>query len=147
MLPGVDVDALVPRERSTRAALSAPLLTLAATASATALVAVRSPEESGHYPTCPFLAITGWWCPGCGSMRAVHALAHGDVGTAIDRNVLTVAAIPVALAAWVLWVKRSLHPTGRPARGVPSTVVWSVLLLVAAFGVFRNTGAGEWFAP
>src|SRR5690606_29528852 len=43
-------------------------------AAATLVVATVSPEEPGHYPTCPFLALTGAWCPGCGSLRALHAL-------------------------------------------------------------------------
>ncbi|HUR76168.1 MAG TPA: DUF2752 domain-containing protein [Sporichthya sp.] len=135
-----------PRSGRARPPWAAPVLHLAAVA-ATLVVAVRSPEESGHYPTCPFLAITGWWCPGCGSLRAVHALAHGDVGTAIDRNVLTVAAIPFAAIAWVMWLVRRTRPQRPPGRGVPAPAIWAGLILLVAFGVFRNTGPGAWFAP
>ena len=40
------------------------------------------PNQPGHYPTDPFLAITGLYCPGCGTLRALHALARGDLLTA-----------------------------------------------------------------
>ena len=43
-----------------------------------ALVAAVDPHTSGRYPTCPFHAVTGLWCPGCGGLRAVHDLTHGS---------------------------------------------------------------------
>ena len=33
-------------------------------------------------PGCPFLGLTGWFCPGCGSSRAIRALVSGDVARA-----------------------------------------------------------------
>ncbi|MEJ2068687.1 MAG: DUF2752 domain-containing protein, partial [Deltaproteobacteria bacterium] len=35
------------------------------------------PGQSPIYPPCPFHLITGLYCPGCGSLRALHALFHG----------------------------------------------------------------------
>ena len=34
------------------------------------VVAVLDPNEPGHYPTCPFLRLTGLGVPGCGSLAA-----------------------------------------------------------------------------
>ena len=123
------------------------MVALAATAAGLATVATVDPERPGHYPTCPFLALTGWWCPGCGSLRAVHALAHGDVATALDRNVLTVLAVPALVVAWFAWLRRAL--TGRPRsdRAAPPWLLWALLGLFVAFGVLRNTPAGSWLAP
>jgi Protein of unknown function (DUF2752) len=55
---------------------------------AVALVGALDPNAPGHFPTCPVLALTGWWCPFCGGLRAVHALVHGDPATAVARNPL-----------------------------------------------------------
>lgn len=128
-----------------RAAWAAPTLALVPVAAATALVAALSPEEPGNYPSCPFHVVTGWWCPGCGSLRAVHALAHGDLGTAIDRNVLLVLAVPVLVLAWAAWLRRTV--TGRARRAVPIAAVWALLATVGAFWVLRNVPAGSWLSP
>ncbi len=149
-----------PVRAGSQSAWTAPALVGAGVAAATAVVAVVSPEEPGAYPACPFHAVTGWWCPGCGSLRAVHALTHGDVPTAIDRNVLLVLAVPVLVLAWAAWLRRTV--TGRPGEGlvradvistdnvrrrVPAAAGWVLLATVGAFWVLRNVPAGSWLAP
>ena len=32
------------------------------------------PRNPGTYPICPFLGLTGFHCPGCGTLRALHQL-------------------------------------------------------------------------
>jgi hypothetical protein len=128
----------------TRAA--APAAALAAAAAAVGVVAVVDPNEPGHYPACPFLSLTGWYCPGCGSLRAVHALAHGDVGEAVARNPLAVACVPLLVTLFVLWTRRRL--TGR-ARTWAAPAAWinALLALVIAFWVLRNLEPFAWLAP
>ena len=104
------------------------------------------PNEAGHYPTCPFLSLTGLACPGCGSLRAVHALAHGDVGAALGLNLLTVLAIVPLVVIWARWLVRSR--SGVPRSTVaPAPVLWGLLVVVVAFGVLRNLPAFGWLAP
>lgn len=53
-------------------------------------------DPSSHlFPRCPFHALTGLDCPGCGSQRAVHALLHGDVVSAWHFNALLTASLPL----------------------------------------------------
>ena len=47
------------------------------------------------FPKCPFHTLTGLFCPGCGSQRAVSALLHLDILSAMRNNVLLVAALPM----------------------------------------------------
>lgn len=124
-----------------------PLAVLGLAVSAVGVLATVSPEEPGHYPTCPFLAATGWWCPGCGSLRAVHALAHGDIATAVERNVLTVAAVPALAVAWVVWLRRSVTGRARSSRAAPVVALWLLLAAIVGFWVLRNVPAGSWLAP
>ena len=49
------------------------------------------------YPPCPFYYITGLYCPGCGSSRALHQLLHGNLLMALDLNPLMVLSIPFVL--------------------------------------------------
>jgi hypothetical protein len=98
-----------------------------------ALTAIVSPEEPGHYPTCPFRALTGMACPGCGSLRALHDLAHGHVVSALHHNALLVTMLPVALAAWLRVV------TGKtPTRSRPRWLGAAVLVALVIWTVVRN---------
>jgi hypothetical protein len=128
------------------AALARPLGTAAAALAATAYVGLVDPNDPGHYPTCPFLAVTGQFCPGCGSLRAVHALATGDPAAAVGLNVLTLVGLVVLATIWARWAVRSW-------RGEPRTSAapaWSLYLMfgvAVVFWVVRNLPVGEALAP
>src|SRR4051794_8882384 len=92
-------------------------------AAAAGWVAAVDPSEPGHYPTCPFLFLTGWYCPGCGSLRCLHALSHGDVGAAVSFNPLTVVGLLAVIGLWAAWAQRRI--TGRPRRAAPAWVLWT----------------------
>lgn len=49
-----------------------------------------SPTEIPHFPRCPFLTFTGYQCPGCGTLRCIHALLHFHFMEALRYNILTV---------------------------------------------------------
>lgn len=126
--------------------LAAPGVVAAVAVGASTLVGVVDPNLPGRYPTCPFLLLTGWYCPGCGSLRAVHALVHLDVGTAVDRSPLLVAVLPFMALAWLAWVRRAV--TGRPPRRVlPASVVYLLGAAVVAYWLLRNLPATAWLAP
>jgi hypothetical protein len=129
-----------------RRAVLRPLGVAAAALAATGYVASVDPNAAGHYPTCPFLAITGWYCPGCGALRAVHALAHGDLMTALARNPFAVVAVGYVVVTWVLWLDRTA--TGRPRRWVaPPRVLYGVLGAILMFWVLRNVPGWTWLSP
>jgi len=134
-----------PRARRT-GALRGPVLVAGAAAGVMGLVGFLDPNEPGHYPTCPFLALTGHWCPGCGSLRALHALAHGDFATALARNPFTVVAAAGLLVAWVLWVRRGWGSRQR-TWVAPPAVLYALLAAVLAFWVLRNVPGWTWLSP
>jgi len=132
-------------ERSRRAVLL-PLGVAASAMIGVAYVANVDPSVSGHYPTCPFLAVTGWYCPGCGTLRAVHALAHFDVMTAWARNPLAVVGAGYLLVTWVLWLERTV--TGRrPSWLAPTWVTYAVPGAILIFWVLRNVPGWTWLSP
>ena len=89
-----------------------------------------------HVPLCPLHSLTGWWCPFCGSLRAVDELARGHFGAALHDNLLLVSALPVALAFWWAWVLRARAGDGAPRRSPAAPL--AVMLLLVAFAVVRN---------
>lgn len=126
----------------------APVLGVgAAVVLATAYLAVVDPHEPGHYPTCPTLALAGFFCAGCGALRAVHSLAHLDLAGAWDMNPLLVVATPFVVAAWFAWLRRAW--LGVPRRApLPGWLVWVFFGVTVAYSVLRNVPAfAPWLAP
>jgi hypothetical protein len=96
-------------------------------------------------PLCPLHAMTGLWCPFCGSTRAGYAMIHADPVTALHDNALFVVALPLlAVLWWRWWQSPGTSPGGRP---LPRPVSWALAVVVLAFGVLRNLPQGYWLAP
>ena len=128
--------------------LSGPAVAFAAVTAATAYVAEVDPGHPGHYPVCPFLRITGWWCPACGGLRCVHALSRGELWTALHDNALATAACLAAVVCWVRWTWRAAHGRDTPPPALPGIrrlILPAVLVL--GFTVLRNLSYGAFLAP
>lgn len=109
-------------------------------------VGLVDPNTAGHYPTCPLLAITGWYCPGCGGLRAVYALGHGDLPTALARNPFAVLVLGYLVVTWVLWFQRRAR--GRPFRWPASSrVLYGALFAIVTFWALRNVPGWTWLSP
>ena len=100
-----------------------------------------APDQHGFYPRCFFYALTGWQCPGCGGLRAMHSLLHGDIGAAFAYNPLLVSLVPAMLAAvWWLVVQKS---AGKPLRlPMKPLCLWLLLGVGVVFAVVRNLPGG-----
>lgn len=99
------------------------------------LVFAFDPAATWWFPSCPLRALTGWLCPFCGSLRAIHALVHGDPRVAVALNPLVTAGVLIGVAALV---SDAVHPvrTSRfeqllarcfSARGVAVAIAFAVL--------------------
>jgi hypothetical protein len=138
---------VAPRGPDRVRAVLAPAGVAVAAAAGVLYVGMVDPNQAGHYPTCPFLALTGLYCPGCGTLRAVHALAHGDPGTALGLNVVSVALIPFLAFAWGRWAARSWQGRRVRANVVRPVFIWAFLALVIVFWIVRNLPFGQFLAP
>ncbi|MBL8930434.1 MAG: DUF2752 domain-containing protein [Kineosporiaceae bacterium] len=117
----------------------APALTAAGAAAGCLMLSVRDPREPGSYGICPWLAVTGTFCPGCGLLRAVNRLLDGDVVRALAYNALIVAAVPVLVYAWLTWALPNRVTRSWPRlERLPAPVVWAGYGLLAVFWVARN---------
>jgi hypothetical protein len=126
--------------------VTGPVLVAAAAVAVTGYVAVVSPDVPGHYPTCPFLALTGYYCPGCGSLRAIHALVRGHVAQAFGYNLFAMTMLPVLGCICGAWLVRSAR--GQPrSRAAHPAWIWGFAALTVLFWVFRNLPAGHFLAP
>ena len=121
-----------------RAARWAPLGVLAGGLAGCAYLALNDPSDpSTAMPACPFHAVTGLWCPGCGGLRMVHALLHGRVGEAAHDNVVLLAASPVLLALLLAWSVTTLRG-GRFRLRISPPVAVALFVLMLVWFVARN---------
>lgn len=128
--------------RSRGRRMLAPVLTAALTVGALGYLSIVDPNEPGHYPLCPTKALLGIDCPGCGCMRGLYSLTHGDIAGAANHNILLLLLVPIAIVLWARWALRawrgvspavSLHAARRRNR-----VMILALVAILAFGVVRN---------
>ena len=115
---------------------------------ASLLLHLRDPHRGGSWGYCPWLFLTGTYCPGCGGLRAVSDLTDGDLAGAASSNLMLVAASPL-LVFW--WTRTVLDRWRGRVRAVSSRrqtgLATGFLVLALAFAVIRNTGFGAWLAP
>jgi hypothetical protein len=138
--------AVSPAARTRAQRVVAPAATIAGLVAATGALYLRDPHASGSWGYCP-ISLLGIYCPGCGGLRAVNDLTHGDLAGAASSNALLLLAMPVAvflLARWTIDAWR-----GRQ-RGLPALSSWPVLsvgiALTTVFTVARNLPE-SWLAP
>ena len=98
-------------------------------------IARVDPNKAGHYPTCPVRMLLGIDCPGCGSLRTIHALLHGEFVVALDRNALLVLAIPVVVTGIARWAVEEPPSVVNRWRYGP----WALIALLATW-----TGAAQY---
>ena len=96
--------------------------------------------ESLQIPRCPFLQLTGWQCPGCGSMRGIHALLHGDRGRVLQLNVMLIPGLIYFAFLVLLELSRShdLRAERLYRRFSGRTASWIIFAIIVAWGIGRN---------
>lgn len=121
---------------NTRRAVLAAMILLSVTG--LILLRVFDPATSAIFPPCPVRYLTGLYCPGCGSLRALHALLHGDLRRAWAMNAMTVMLLPFVAYG----LGRELHAQffgRRPARKMlPARFIQGLAVLIVLFGIARN---------
>src|SRR5215510_3942085 len=110
-------------------------LTIVALAGATILF-LYNPAQFGFYPVCVFHKSTGLLCPGCGCLRAIHQLLHGNIGMALHFNALLVLSLP--LVAWY-GIRLILHQTRNASLPIIGLRwAWAAVAVILVFTVLRN---------
>lgn len=99
---------------------------------------VFNPASSGIFPPCPFHRLTGLYCPGCGSLRAVHQLLHGNLSMAFRLNPLLILSL-ILFAFWLIYCGvLAVRKRPLPTVTIPSYGIWLILLIIVLFWILRN---------
>jgi hypothetical protein len=95
------------------------------------------PTSSPLFPRCPFYALTGYLCPGCGTQRAIHALLHGNIPAAYHFNALLLIALPYIAILLIAEATRKTLPrfytivNSRP-------IIWFWFIIIILWWLIRN---------
>ena len=96
------------------------------------------PATSRLFPPCPLRYLTGWYCPGCGSLRALHELLRGNPRAAWALNPLTVVLLPFLIYGMASYVLFELRGRYLPRVLLPAVWIWILCAVIISFGVARN---------
>ncbi len=96
------------------------------------------PTSLKWVPACPFHAVTGLYCPGCGSLRGLHQLVHLNVLGALRCNVMLIIAVPLLLYRLASTVCVSVSGRRAWSLSMWPRAGWIVAAVLMAHWVLRN---------
>ena len=96
------------------------------------------PAQSSLYPKCPTYWLTKYYCPGCGSLRALHQLTCGNILRACHFNLLAVISLPLLLILSLDHLSRLFHLKWLPKFVITKNIGRIILVTVLVYSVLRN---------
>lgn len=85
------------------------------------------PGTTRWLPQCLFYRLTGFYCAGCGSTRALYAALHGDFAASLRSNLLLFPLL--ALLCGLFW---------KPHLALRPWIAITVPALLVLYGILRN---------
>lgn len=86
---------------------SARLFAFIVFVSSLALLYGFNPNTTVWMPRCPFHEITGLECPGCGTLRAIHEVLHGNLSALWLYNPYLIIIVPyIGIVFYASCIKR-----------------------------------------
>ncbi len=110
---------------------------LALVFSALVVLFAFDPRRHHFYPVCLFHQTTGWLCPGCGGLRAMHQLLHGHLVLAFRFNPLLLLMLAFLSAFGMAFLVQRIRKRPAP-RLFQSVWLWLFLAATLVFGIWRN---------
>ena len=99
---------------------------------------VLDPEKYVIFPKCTFHSLTGYYCPGCGSQRAIHNLLHLNFAGVVGNNLLF---LPAFLLVFYHYVHRPLNSKFKfklPNLLYYKLTPWILFGIIILFWALRN---------
>lgn len=99
---------------------------------------VLDPGEQEIFPRCLFYSLTGYYCPGCGSQRAIHSLLHINIYGVIANNFLFLPAVLLIIYHYLRTVINAGLNRKLPDILYMKNTPWVIFGTVIIFWVLRN---------
>ncbi|MFH0794385.1 MAG: DUF2752 domain-containing protein [bacterium] len=96
------------------------------------------PAHARFFPPCLFHRLTGLYCPGCGSTRALHQLLHGRPLQAMSLNPLMILCLPFLGFSLLSELVREMRGRPLPTPTLSAQGICGLLSVILLYGVLRN---------
>ncbi len=96
------------------------------------------PAKHIIFPRCLFNSVTGYYCPGCGSQRAIHSLLHFDFAGVVSYNFLFIPAFLLILYHYLHPLLNRIFKWELPNIFYFRNTYWIIFGFVVVFWVLRN---------
>ena len=106
---------------------------------AAGLLRAFNPATTWFFPPCPFRALTGYLCPGCGTLRALHQLFTGHPAAAFRLNPLTMLLLPYVGYSAASSASETFFGRALPRVFIRPAYIWMLLAIMILFWILRNT--------
>jgi len=104
-----------------------------------ALIWIGDPTTPGGLlPACPTKSLLGIDCPGCGTLRMVYSLLHGDVLAELHYNAVALIALVMLAVAYVAWIYGRVRGRQAVSWLQHRWVAHATLAVVIVWFVIRN---------
>ena len=99
-----------------------------------------NPATNKFFPACPFYKFTGFFCPGCGSQRALHFILTGNINAAILSNILLVIFLPFLIIYYLVEAINFFKTKNTVKIGLINKpwFIYSIAGVIIIFWVVRN---------
>ncbi len=99
---------------------------------------VLNPNEHEIFPRCVFNSVTGYYCPGCGSQRAIHSLLHLNFAGVVGNNFLFLPAVLLLIYHYSFSFLNKKFTWKLPNIFYIKSTPWIILGIIVLFWVLRN---------
>ena len=91
-----------------------------------------NPTNYDLFPDCPFYTVTGAYCPGCGSQRAIHDIFHLNLLEALSHNAILVITLFLGAGLFLYSRKKFYDLLYHPKSP------WIIFGIITVFWILRN---------
>ena len=97
-----------------------------------------NPNEHVIFPRCVFHSLTGYYCPGCGSQRAIHSFLHLNFSGVVGHNFLFLPAILLLIYHYIRSPLNKQFNWNLPNIFYFKKTPWIILVVIVLFWILRN---------
>lgn len=90
------------------------------------------------YPPCPWHYLTKTYCPGCGTMRGINSIIHGDVFGLFRYNLFAAISLPFLLYSYISIGIKGFKGFQLPYLMVTKLEIYCLLGFIIMYAFLRN---------